>query len=267
MLKLPASRIRSLVRAGVVGGGEPKKAGTSPRFDFADMVVLRAARALGAAGVSPARVRKALVSLRKHLPRERPLSAVRISIDGGVVVVRDGQVLWEPLSGQSRLSLPSASPSPVAAVVRTKKKQAERQLPLSADECFTRALSLEDDNPDGASEAYLAALAQNPEHVEAMINLGRLCSEAGLAARAAAYFRQALRVDPTQPVAHFNLAVTLHDGGHLAEAETAYRAALALDPEFADAHFNLAALLDETAAPAEAATHRARYHTLVGEVS
>ncbi|MBI3179123.1 MAG: tetratricopeptide repeat protein [Deltaproteobacteria bacterium] len=267
LVKLPESRVRSLVRAGVVSGGRAVQRGNRLSFDFGDMVVLRAAQALSEAGLRPAKVLKALVSLRKHLPGERPLSAVRISIDGGVVVVSDGRVHWEPESGQARLSLTLPARERVASVVHAKRRKAEHDAPVSADECFTRALALEDDDPDGAYESYLAALAQDPEHLEAMINIGRLCSEAGDTPRAAAYFRQAIRVNPTHPVAHFNLAVTLHDVGRLSEAETAYRAALARDPHFADAHFNLAALLDETGAHDEAAAHRARYQAIVGEVS
>jgi tetratricopeptide (TPR) repeat protein len=166
-----------------------------------------------------------------------------------------------------------ASPPPSPAAQALRDVVARKRLGIglgpafegsrNADEWFNLGLDLEPDDPEGAYEAYVRALAINPEHVEAMINVGRLCSEAGDDNRAAAYFRQATRVNPGHPVAHFNLAVTLHDHGDLDGALHAYQAALIHDPQFADAHFNLATLLEQLGEPTAAAEHMAAYRAVL----
>ena len=123
----------------------------------------------------------------------------------------------------------------------------------------TSPCRLEIADPPGAYDAYLRALACDPEHVETTINIGRMCSDGGDLKRASAYFRNAVRIDPTHPVAHFNLAVTLHDLSDWDGADAAYRAALAHDQSFADAHFNLAALLEQRGKRDEALAHLKAY--------
>jgi tetratricopeptide (TPR) repeat protein len=248
------------------------------RFDFRDVLVLKTARELLLAGLAPARVQQALAALKMQLPADRPLSAVRVTIEGGAIVVSDGNVHWEPESGQARLVFAGEQPRAnrpaltatqrtLAEVVRSKKLGVELSAmgdaSLTADEWFNLGLDLEEDDPDGAYEAYLRALAYNPEHVEAMINIGRLCSEAGDERRSTAYFRQATRVDPAHPVAHFNLAVTLHDSGELGAALASYQAAIASDTQFADAHFNLATLLKEMGDHDGAERHMQAYRQVV----
>jgi tetratricopeptide (TPR) repeat protein len=284
--ELSERQVRSYVRAGVVSGGRqdprPRGRGTGKRlrFDFREILVLKAARRLMSAGLPPMRVERALAALRSQLPLEQPLSALAVSVEGGRILVSDGDVRWEAETGQARLSFeaaggtatalvkqPAPAPAALPTIVRSKKLQLNAMSAVgdgrSADGWFDVGLQLEENDPDGAYEAYLRALACDPEHVEAMINVGRLCSEAGDDSRAAAYFRQASRVDPRHPVAYFNLAVTLHDHGALDGALQAYSNALLHDPKFADAHFNLAALLEELGDQAGAAEHRAAYENVI----
>lgn len=282
---LSERQVRCYVRSGVVTAGraEPKPVGRGTgkrlRFDFRDILVLKAARRLLHEGLPPARVERALAALRSQLPETQPLSAVNVSVEGDLVVVSDGDVHWEPESGQARLALRDPVPegerseptarNELAHVLRNKK------LPLaamhepgdvcSADGWFDTGLDNEDDDPNRAYESYLRALACDPEHVESMINIGRLCSEAGDDQRAAAYFRQATRADPVHPVAHFNLAVTMHDHGAFEAALSSYSAALIHDANFADAHFNLAALLDEMGDTDGAAEHMKAYRLTTGK--
>jgi tetratricopeptide (TPR) repeat protein len=220
-------------------------------FDFRDLSVLRAAKRLETAGVSSARVRRILARLRHHT--DAPLSQLALEYDNGRVVVA-GDQRWEPETGQYELFGEPRQEAPVeAAPVRTTSAglpaiDAAALLgedPGTAHGWFELALTLEEVDPQRSYEAYLRALACDPEHVEALINVGRLCSSASEYTRAAAYFRQAIRIDPAQPVAHFNLGVTLHDLGDVHGAIVAYRTALIHDRTFADAHYNLATLLEE----------------------
>ena len=132
----------------------------------------------------------------------------------------------------------------------------------SAQGWFELAVSLEESEPHKAYEAYLRTLACDPEHTEAHINIGSLCSAAGELRRAAAYFRLAIRIDAEHPVAHYNLGVTLHDLADLERAEESYRSAIQHDPNFASAHYNLATLLEQSGRDNEATNHWTCYNDL-----
>ena len=285
LLKLQEHQIRAYVRSGVITGGRtelcPLGRGTGQRlrFDFRDLAVLKTARKLLAAGLPAIRVQHALTVLKSQLPADEPLCAVGIAVEGGQIVVTRRDVRWEPESGQAHLALPQqAPPEPkpetpppvrrtLAEILHAKKLRDSLMGPEAAhkgaDDWFNLGIDLDEHDPDGAYESYLRALAHNPEHVEAMINIGRLCSESGDDNRAAAYFRQAIRVLPTQPVAHFNLAVTMHDLGDLEAAREEYSAALHNDPDFADAHFNLATLLEEIGDSSTAKQHMDAYQSVL----
>src|ERR1700741_1015898 len=87
LLGLSTARVRSLTRSGVV---TPQRdtAGRAT-FTFQDLVLLRTAKGLIDAKVPPRRITKALQALVSQLPTDRPLSAVRVQIDGDRVIVRD----------------------------------------------------------------------------------------------------------------------------------------------------------------------------------
>src|SRR5690349_2229794 len=101
LLGISVQRVRGLVRSGVVA----PQAGSGGRFTFSfqDLVLLRTAKGLADAKVPPRRISSALKALADQLPADRPLSAVRVQIDGNRVIVRDNSTLWEPESGQTVL--------------------------------------------------------------------------------------------------------------------------------------------------------------------
>lgn len=287
LVKLPEHRVREFARAGVVAVGDfPDRSPGGPyRFNFSDVLVLRLVERLLQSGLSPGRVIRALRHLREEVHASKPLSSLHVFARGGrVVAVEDGKT-WEPENGQRCLCfdpvepesqstkdpvalLPSQQPSPAsaapsAAVVELAHGILHQEDPAdSAEAWFGRALQLEETHPEQAYHGYLNVLARNPEHVEATINVGRLCSAAGDLQRAAAYFRQSVRLGPTHPVAHYNLAVTLHDLGDLDSALGSYKAALIHDPGFADAHYNLAALLEQRGDRKGALRHLQTYRAM-----
>ena len=79
------------------------------RFSFQDMVLLRTAKGLLEADVAPRRALAALAKLTGS--NEKPLSAMRVSADGGTVVVRDGEALWDAETGQGHLSFAARPPA------------------------------------------------------------------------------------------------------------------------------------------------------------
>ena len=249
LLKLSEQRIRTYARAGIVGPGELRshRQGKKLHFDFRDILVLKMASRLVAEGFPAARIQRVLESVRAQIPKDRPLSGLQIFSAGERILVRIDGRTWEPETGQFQLLMNPetqetdfSDSTPLIAIPESSDvddDEWEHQNPFgddpddtdnlsSAQGWFELAVSLEEDEPHKAYEAYLRTLACNPEHTEAHINVGSLCSAAGELRRAAAYFRIAIRIDPSHPVAHFNLAVTQHDLGETDKAESSYKKAM-----------------------------------------
>ena len=234
------------------------------RFSFQDLVLLRTAKALGEARIPPRRIRRALRRLTSQLPAGRSLSGVRISSEGDRVVVRDGEAAWQPESGQLLLDFDVAKLAAQAGpVARRLARRARRSPePLTADQWYDLGVDLESAAPEDASDAYTRAIALDPAHVAARVNLGRLLQESGRPAEAATQYRVALESQPRHATAAFNLGTAFEDLGRVREAIDAYRRAVEADDRFADAHFNLARLYEQAGKRTAALRHLHAYQQL-----
>ncbi len=263
-LDLSPARVRRLVRSGLV---HPERGpGNAYRFSFQDLILLRTAKELRQAGVSPRRVRNALFDLREALPEGRPLSAVRIGAAGGRVVVREGDAVWSPESGQLQFDFavaelvgPGTRDDPETGTCRFGPDRDEED---SAERWFELGCELEGSEPAEARAAYRRALELDPGHADARVNVGNLLLEDGQAGAAAEHYRLALRDDPQNALANFNLGVALEEMERFGEAAEAYRTALEIDPELADAHYNLAGVLERRGDRGGALRHLRAYREL-----
>jgi len=262
LLGLTPGQVRRLARSGILA---PERGpGGEYRFDFQDLVLLRSAAALAAAHVPVARITQALVRLRGQLPSGRSLTEVRIRAEGEEVVVHDGGAAWNPSSGQLVLDFSVAElAEQVAPLARRVSAEAQEQAGYSAEEWFELAVELEAVTTEEASAAYERALALDPGHADAHVNLGRLRHEQGRAREAAAHYRQALEAGP-HAVGAFNLRVALEDLHRPNEAIAAYQRALAADDTFTEAHYNLARLFERRGDAQAALRHFHAYRRLTG---
>ena len=262
MLGLSAGRVRSWVRAGFLKPDRGRRG--EYRFSFEDLVLLRAAKGLLSARIGPRRVRRVLRSLRQQLPQGRPLAGLRIAAEGNRVVVGDGAARWQPESGQTLfdfgVSELARRIAPIALrAFREAKEEAED---LTAEEWYEWGCELEAAAPDEAREAYRRAIALDPCHADAHVNLGRLLHASGETAEARDHYLRALEARPEDTIAAFNLGVALEDLGRTAAALEAYEKAVGCDPENADAHYNAASLCERIGRPADALRHWKAYRTL-----
>ena len=99
---IPASQLRSLIRAGHI---RPLKKAGRLSDSFQDLIVLRTAGSLRAAKIPAQRINRTLREIRDSLPGELPLSGLSIVAVGDRIVVREGQALREPATGQYTLDL------------------------------------------------------------------------------------------------------------------------------------------------------------------
>lgn len=90
-----------------------------------------------------------------------------------------------------------------------------------------------------AEAEFRLALADDPNSVDAWLNLGSVLSRRGDAPGAREALTKALALAPEDPVVRFNLGVVSAAQGDDREAITRYQEALRLDPNHAGARFNL----------------------------
>lgn len=122
------------------------------RYDFNDLVALKATRRLIDAGVSVQKIRKSVGALRALLPQVgRPLSELVLVATGDVVLVFHDETVFEAISGQEWVF-------PVAAFEREVSSYRERR----ADAGRTRGGAVEgrlagDRSADGAEQRESAS--------------------------------------------------------------------------------------------------------------
>ena len=264
ILELTPRQVRASVRSGLL---EPRRGNRGEfRFSFQDLVFLKTARGLFATRIPRRRVREILEKLRGQLPAGRRLGGVRIAVEGKRIIVSDGSARWQPESGQILFDFGVADlagrAGPIARRAFAEAKEEEGQA-LSAEEWYRWGCELEAAAPEEAAEAYRRALAVDPGHADAHVNLGRLLHEAGDAEAAHGHYRRALEERPQDPTAAFNMGVALEDLGRPADALAAYEKAVTLDPQNADAHYNAANLCEKLGRPADALGHLKDYRGLI----
>lgn len=218
----------------LVHGGPSRDA-----FGFADLVLLRAAKGLAAQELPKPKIVEALRKLQGRLP-ESASPAPTAAWNGG-----NGQGVF------TFNHVPAASwiASPLAT--------------MDAEGLFQQAVALEEQSPADAVDCYTEALAQNPRHADAHVNLGRLLHTRGRLREAEAHYVASLVVRPDDVTATFNLAVVLEDLGRVDEAIARYTEALRLDATCVDAYFNLSRLYEKKGEKVAALRHLKDYRRLV----
>ena len=255
LLGLTPARVRALAKAGGLDASA---------FSFQDLVLLRTAKGLLDAEVAPARVRRALQKLRGSLPEGRPLTALAISAEGHRVVVRDGRTRFDPESGQSLFDFDVRElehrVAPLAE--RAARRAREAAVDRGADEWFDLGCELEVGAPEEARDAYARAVALDPDHADAHVNLGRILHEAGDLDGAEAHYRAALAARAGDSIAAFNLGLVLAARDRIDDAIAAFKDAIAADPQCADAHYNMAQLYERLGQDHAALRHLRLYKKL-----
>ncbi|MEO8345743.1 MAG: tetratricopeptide repeat protein [Betaproteobacteria bacterium] len=259
LLRLSRSTIRSLIASGFVKPARGLRGAW--RFSFQDLIVLRTAKALADAHVSPRRIMRSMRELRRLLPDTMPLSGLNIGALADRVVVSDGRSRWQAESGQYVLGFDGdPADGSLSVIERADTGQESR----TAEAWFIKAARLEAEDVDAAQAAYEQAIDADGTYLDAYINLGRLLHDAKRLSKAEDVYGQAIKACGDDPVLLFNLGVLLDDMKRWAEAMEAYAAALRADPALADGHYNLALLYEKCGKPKDAIRHMARYRVLTG---
>ena len=101
-------------------------------------------------GVRKSRLNRALTSLKQRLPTSRPLSSIRISKDGGHIVVREENTVVNAESGQLHLNFDlGANPAVVSQLAKRDDTDGGDEA-LTADDGVDRGVDREAVGPDVA---------------------------------------------------------------------------------------------------------------------
>ena len=120
------------------------------------------------------------------------------------------------------------------------------------------AMPLLDGSMDQLREAVRlieSSLRTNPEHAEALNNLGVAYRRMGRLDDAMEAHRRAVQLSPKSATAHNNLGTDAHALGQFEEALRHYQTAISLNPSSAEAHRNMGATLVELGRLDRAAAH------------
>ncbi len=259
LLGFAVRRLRALDRRGIVSPTAFE--GARRLYRFTDLIALRAARDLLAAGHSLTAVATMIDRLRTSLPRvARPLHELRVRSDGRSIVVHDDQGgPFEPLTGQ--LVMDFSVQSIGDDVVRLFQPARHFGARTLAFELYQQALRI-DETPeqyDEAEQLYTRALQLDPSLSIAFTNLGNVRYRRGDLAGAEKLYRRALACEGDQPEAHYNLGYLLLEQGAARESLRYFEHALDADPRFADAWFNHALALEQLGRAADARPSWNRY--------
>jgi tetratricopeptide (TPR) repeat protein len=249
ILELPERQLEQWERLEFV---LPLKSGEKDFYDFRDLIRLRAAKQLLENGISPQRLRLSLQALTKRLAEVKiPLNELHIVSNGKDVIVETADSHMEPISGQLLMNFRT----------RELSDRVVRMPDRNAPGLFELALEYDGDpeQREKAAQTYARVLTVEPNHIDAIINVGMMAYEDGDLEKACEYFRRAVEIAPDNAVARFNLGSTLDDQGLLQEARQQLRLATRLDPQHADSHYNLGIVCEKLGANEEAHSHWAIY--------
>ena len=273
---LQEARLRYWMQTGFVGPTVRK--GGRFYYTFTDLVGVKVAKDLLAAGLPLQKVRKNLASLRAALPHDAtPAARLRICCDGETIVAVKDEVAFEPATGQvvmafnlpsfgehvtDVLAMPRVDPSAPHAV---EDSPTEANGGTTAYRYFVEACAAEDRGDSTTAEhLFRQALDLEPGMAAALTNLGNLVYRGGELEEARRLYERALEHDPTQAEARYNLANLLDDLGETELAISELRRVCAAAPDFADAHYNLGLMLAHVGGTQQAKRHLERYLELDG---
>jgi tetratricopeptide (TPR) repeat protein len=230
------------------------------RFGFQDVVLLRTAKGLLDAELSPRRTLRALLKAKLGLGERRGLAGVRIFTEGRHVLMREADRVWEVETGQAQLDFSDPAPArQVARIIDRTLIVASESGAMDSDQWYNVGLDLEEAGSPRAKDAYLKAIELNPRNADAYVNLGRLLQLKGDLKRAKRYYERALDLTPEHQLALYNLGTVFDELNELDRAAEFYVRA----PAVPDAHYNLARIFEILGDELSARRHLRRYRRMV----
>ena len=249
ILAIPPDRIRYWVKRSLV---RPLTRGRQMRFGFDDLLVMRLAKDLLPTRHHLEPVRRCLERVRGMFGPSRPVTSLRLANHDGQIVVRDGNVMVEAMSGQILLNFSPSLPGKVD----------ERFGPARVRERFEEARKLAESDPLRALMLYSELIGREPRNFEAHLDLANLLEREGDLAGALRALHGAAAIAPTNADVHLRLGLLYRRREDAANALSSFLRAAECDPLSLAAHRNLAELYESMGRKREALRHLGTVHRL-----
>jgi DNA-binding transcriptional MerR regulator len=250
ILAISPDRIRYWVKRSLV---QPLTRGGQMRFGFDDLLVMRLAKELLPTRHHLDPMRRCLERVRGMFGPSRTVTSLRLANYDGQIVVRDGPVMVEALSGQMLLNF-GAPPAP--------GKVEERFGPARVRERFEEARRLAESDPLRALTLYSELLGREPGNFEAHIDLAGLLEREGDLVGALRALLGAAAIVPTNGDVHIRLGLLYRRREDKQSALGSFLRALECDPLSLAAHRNLAELYESMGRKRESLRHLGMVHRL-----
>jgi tetratricopeptide (TPR) repeat protein len=276
LLGVPTSIVRRWQRRGLIKPAREVR--RLPYFDFHEVQTARQLVRLLAGGASPATIEKQLQALGRLLPTvERPLAQLSVIIEGGALLLRQGDGLLEA-GGQYRFDFGTdeddadedrnREASPSAAYVQLPELSGDLAPPKSAKRLVKLAADLEEAGRlNEAVDLYRAALATGGSNssatAETCFALADVLYRLGDLGGARERYFMAVELNEDYVEARANLGCLLVEEKRFDLAIAAFEGALRYHDDYADVRYHLARALDEVGARDVAETHWRAFLELV----
>jgi len=294
LLGVPTSIVRRWHRRGLIRPAREVR--KLPYFDFCEVQTARNLTRLLAGGASPQTIEKQLQALGRLLPTvERPLAQLSVIVEGGALLLRQGDGLLEA-GGQYRFDFsgddsavadddtagePSPESGPLEAGLRTSESNAtpatstysplpdlsgDLAPPRSAKRLVRMAAELEEAGRLAeAADLFRAALATGGPNAETCFALADVLYRLGDLGGARERYFTVVELNEDYVEARANLGCLLVEEKRFDLAIAAFQGALRYHDDYADVHYHLARALDEVGERDAAATHWRQFLALVPE--
>jgi tetratricopeptide (TPR) repeat protein len=229
------------------------KQGRRYRFAFHDLLLMRMAKQLlpGRRHLRP--LRRCVERVRALMEPSRPLTSLKLEANDGLILVRQGNVIFEAQSGQ--LWLPFGAPRPTGKVD-------ERFGPTRVRERFEEAQRVAENNPFRALMLYSDLLACQPRNFDLHLRMARLLEREGDLAGALRHLLGAALLVPANAEVHQRLGLLYRKRNENENALRSFLRAIECDPLAVEAHRNLAELYEKLGHKREAMRHLSTLHRL-----
>lgn len=281
LLGVPTAIVRRWHRRGLIRPAREVR--KLPYFDFCEVQTARNLTRLLAGGASPQTIEKQLQALGRLLPTvERPLAQLSVIVEGGALLLRQGDGLLEA-GGQYRFdftaddqvaaddesglrtSEPNATPA-TSTYAPLPDLSGDLAPPRSAKRLVRMAAELEENGRLAeAADLYRAALATGGPNAETCFALADVLYRLGDLGGARERYFTAVELNEDYVEARANLGCLLVEEKRLDLAIAAFQGALRYHDDYADVHYHLARALDEVGERDAAATHWRQFLALVPE--
>jgi tetratricopeptide (TPR) repeat protein len=251
ILAVSPDRIRYWVKQRLIKPAA--KRGRRYRFAFHDLILMRMAKDL----LSPRRhlqpLQRCVQRVRAFAEPSRPLTSLRLESLDGVILVREGSLVFEAESGQLCLQFDH---------LRNTGKLDERFGPERVRERFEEARLIAENDPFRALTLYRDLLGREPRNFELHMRMATLLQREGDLAGALRHLLGAAVVVPANAEVHQRLGLLYRQRGEDDNALQSFRRAIECDPVSVAAHRNLAELYEKLGYKREAMRHLSTLHRL-----